>query len=770
MMRRALLIAVVAAWPLAAAAQEPIDATPPPATAPSPPPSSPTPTPTPTPTPPASPPPPRGKEPVEVRVIGGKADSLQRIPGSGTIITSQEIERAQPYDAAEILNRVPGLTARQAQESGARLDIGVRGLDPGRSRNLLVLEDGIPMSLNPYAEPDLYIAPQIERMRGIEIVKGSGSVLFGPSTIGGVINFLTLAPPPRPTASVEADYGSFAYKKILGQYGDTVGTARYVIQSSYKEGNGFEAQPFKTVDVFSKVAFDTSKTGQAIVKLSFHDDDTLADDIGLTREMFQDNPGQATLAPHDTMHQRRYAASIIHEEQISESTTIRTLIYAYETQRLWLRQNWDRTNVDGSPPEGGFLTFAGDMSVPGAGIYFLNSNTILNRTYDVAGLEPRLETHFATGSVGHKLEYGARILGETAAYQQSTGAYPQATSGNLEEAETHRTIAEAAYVQDTMAFRDDVVFTPGVRIENADFRRIVTHQPEPNSASNPCPPGQSTCPTDVSLPGDLSSTGVIPGVGSIFGSRDNHVFGGIHYGWQPPRVASSFSPLGTPLLVSAQTAINYEVGTRLTPAKWLHGEVTGFLISYENEVIAGAANAGDNEGLTNGGPTRHVGAESALIAQIGRALRWETAFDVLARYTFARATFVGGQYNGNLVPYAPLNTFNVVADVNHPTGFGAEVAFYYTGSQFSDPNDTRSEDATGVYGLIPSHTDLDGNVHYKHKPTGLSLRLAVKDALQDYYITERRPNGIAVGGFRQVMLGLRWDWEARERATPEVPQ
>ena len=136
------------------------------------------------------------------------------------------------------------------------------------------------MSLNPYAEPDLYIAPQIERMRGIEVVKGSGSVLFGPSTIGGVINFLTLAPPPRETVALQADYGLFDYKRILGTYGNTFGSARYIVQADYKAGNGFEALPFETTDIFTKIAFDTSKTGQAIIKLSFHADDTFADDIG----------------------------------------------------------------------------------------------------------------------------------------------------------------------------------------------------------------------------------------------------------------------------------------------------------------------------------------------------------------------------------------------------------------------------------------------------------------------------------------------------------
>jgi Fe(3+) dicitrate transport protein len=710
-------------------------------------------------------PPPTAKEPLEVRVIGGKSDSLQRIPGSGTIISSKEINDAEPHDAAEMLNRIPGVTARQEQESGARLDIGVRGLDPGRSRNLLVLEDGIPMTLNPYAEPDLYIAPQIERMRGIEVVKGSGSILFGPSTVGGVINFLTIAPPPRQTVALEADYGSFNYKKVIGQYGDTFGSARYVVQATYKAGDGFEALPFETTDVFAKVAFDTSKTGQAILKLGFHDDATYADDVGLTRQMFATNPGQASLAPDDRMHQRRYAASLIHEERIGSSTTVRTLIYAYETQRLWRRQDWARTPYDPDNPApgepGGFQRFAGDHSVPGSGIYFLNTDTILDRVYDVAGIEPRLETRFTTGPAVHKLEYGARLLGETAEYQQRDGADYNSDSGALASEEKHRSIAEATYIQDTIAFRDDLLFTPGLRVEHAEFHRIVLREPVSVSPSPTCPSG--SCPADVNLPGDLSSTGVIPGVGSIYGSRDNHLFGGVHVGWQPPRVASSFSPRGAPLPVSAQESINYEVGTRFAPARWVRGEVTGFLLSYQNEVIAGNAGTTGGAELTNGGPTRHIGVEAAGIAAIGRGMRWKTDVDLIARYSFARATFVGGAYAGNLVPYAPLSSFSAVVDVRHPSGFGGEIAFYYTASQFADSADTRAVDATGQYGLIPAHTDLDGNLHYKHAPTGLSIRLSVKDALQDYYVTERRPNGIAVGGFRQVTLGLRWDWEAKER-------
>ena len=109
-------------------------------------------------------------ETAEVRVIGEHADALQRVPGSGHVITKEDLRRAQPVDVGEMLRRVPGVQARQEYGGGMRLDISVRGLEGGRSRRVLVLEDGVPISLNPYAEPDMYYSPPVERMRGIEVV------------------------------------------------------------------------------------------------------------------------------------------------------------------------------------------------------------------------------------------------------------------------------------------------------------------------------------------------------------------------------------------------------------------------------------------------------------------------------------------------------------------------------------------------------------------------------------------------------------------------
>jgi hypothetical protein len=39
----------------------------------------------------------------------------------------------------------------------------------------------------------------------------------------------------------------------------------------------------------------------------------------------------------------------------------------------------------------------------------------------------------------------------------------------------------------------------------------------------------------------------------------------------------------------------------------------------------------------------------------------------------------------------------------------------------------------------------------------------VKNALDQLYIASRRPEGIFTGGFREIMLGLRWDWAGKAK-------
>jgi Fe(3+) dicitrate transport protein len=700
--------------------------------------------------PPASPDPPAEEEsPIEVQVIGERADALQKVPGSGTVIRSKEIDRAEPDDVAEVLRRVPGVTARQDPGAGGRLDIGLRGLDPGRSRRVLVLEDGVPVAINPYAEPDLYYAPPIERVRGIEVVKGSGNILFGPQTIGGVINFVTLFPPDHRIATTQIRAGERGYFQALGRYGDSFGSARFVGQLLFERSDGFREEDYATIDAFGKVAFDTGPSGEGIIKIGFHDMESASDDVGLTAAMYEEDPRRPTIAPHDRAKLRRYDISLTHEQRFNDVVTLRTLAYAAMTDRLWRRQAYDRFPIDGVFYE----RIVGDIDVPQGAIWFRDTNRILDRSYQYAGLEPRAELRFATGAVGHTLSVGTRILGEGAHYQERAGSSPTSEAGSLELDEVHTTLAVAGYVQDRFAFLDEhLLVTPGVRFEHARFSRTIDRQAFADGAE------------DVSVHGTSATTAFIPGVGMTAGIPEAHGFAGVHLGFAPPRVSSSISPTGRTIELDAERSIIYEAGVRARYKRALGADLTGFLDNFENQVVA---QAGDVETeLVNGGRTRHYGLESSLQGDIGALIGHGVIFDLAIRYTLMRAEFVGGSRDGNRLPYAPSHLMHATVDIGHDIGIVGEFAYGFTGDQFSDDQDTVIEDPSGRRGRIPVYHQIDVGLHYKNRETGIGVGLTAKNVADSPFVIARRPEGIFAGGFRQITASLRWDFPQEPAKEP----
>jgi Fe(3+) dicitrate transport protein len=686
----------------------------------------------------------------EVVIIGDTADAMQSVPGSATIIRPEEIERAQAYDAAELLRRIPGANVRQDPGAGGRLDIGFRGLDPGRSRRVLMLEDGVPLAINPYAEPDLYYAPPIERWQAIEALKGSGSILFGPQTVGGVINGITPYAPDHRVVRIEALGGQREFFQGMARYGDAVGPARFLAQILYRRGEGYRAQGFSTLNTFGKVTFETGDTGEMTVKIGFHNDEADSDDVGLTPAMFAEAPDRLTIAPHNFATTRRYDVSLTHDQMLGEYASLRTLAYAYTLTRQWRRQLYDRYPVEGAAYE----RIVGDADVPGGAIFFRYENRILDRTYDVAGLEPRLEVRFPTGDVEHTVSVGSRVLVEAAHYEQREGESPTSDAGALTLDEQRTSLAFAGYVQDRIGFWNErVLVTPGVRFEHVRYQYHVGRQPESDGA------------VDVDIEGDNEDTAVIPGIGLTVGTPDYHGFAGVHVGYAPPRAASSIRALGGTVELDDERSIAYEAGARLrgmrregerTDKLW-ELEATGYLSNFTNQIIPGTGGAVTE--LVNGGATQHVGLESAGGLALGSLFRIPLIIDVTARYTLSRAEFSNGPFVGNVLPYAPAHLVYAALDLAHDIGVGGQFSYSYVSEQLADDANTEEEDVTGRLGRIDGYHVLDASLRYTNAFTGLTASVRVKNLLDDPYIIARRPEGIFTSGMRQVVFGLRWDYD-----------
>lgn len=678
------------------------------------------------------------EEPLEVRIIGDSADAIQKIPGSFTTLRAPEIAAANPQDTAELLRRVPGLFVREDTGGGGRLDIGIRGLDPGRSRRLLVLEDGVPLAINPYAEPDLYFSPQVERFEKIEVLKGSGSILYGPQTLGGVVNFATHTPPDRLAAYVGVDAGEHGYVRTIGRVGhafplgDTGEQVRWLGQIVAKRTDGPRDQPSSDVDVLTKVVIPITPRTQATAKFAFHRGTAQSEDVGLPRDLFEAQPDHPGLSRASRSLLWRLDGSVIVDADLGEETRLKTLIYTSFTDRDWRRQLYDR--IAG---EGPYTRVVGDPTLPLGAIFFRDEARLLARTYFVFGAEPRLTTQFRTGVVEHTLDAGLRVLGETANIEEHRTASAYSSDLSLGDIESHTSLGLAAYVQDRMLFREWLVVTPGVRFEHASYLR-----------SRELAGGEA-----IDVHGSDSNAAVIPGLGMTLGVPEAHAFGGMHVGYGPPRATDAISDAGEPQLLSPERSTNWEVGVRVKPGEVLLGDATLFLNEFQNQVVPNTSLDGTTE-LVNGGRTRSLGGDASLTFRIGRAADIPVDVDVTGRASLVDARFQSGDREGKRLPYAPTTTATALLDVSTPIGLGGNFAMNYVGEVFSDDANTLRPDASGRVGLIDAYALLDAGLRFREATTGVGATLTVKNLLDRPVVVARRPEGIWTTGFRQIVLGV----------------
>lgn len=126
----------------------------------------------------------------EIVVTAGKRQqSLEDVPISISVFEAERIQERTLTRLDDALRYIPGVNMTESQ-------INIRG-SSGYSRALgsrvLVLLDGIPM-LTADAGEVKYDAIPMHTIDRIEVVKGSGSALYGSSALGGVINVITKEP------------------------------------------------------------------------------------------------------------------------------------------------------------------------------------------------------------------------------------------------------------------------------------------------------------------------------------------------------------------------------------------------------------------------------------------------------------------------------------------------------------------------------------------------------------------------------------------------
>jgi len=681
----------------------------------------------------------------QVDVIGRKPALINRIPGSANIITETSIKNSKPITGNEMFKKVTGLNVVDEEGVGLRANIGIRGLDPDRSRNVLMMEDGVPIALAPYGEPEMYYTPAIDRMKSIEVLKGSGSILYGPQTVGGVINFITHDPPLDPALSLSLRGGDGGYFNGQAAYGTTVDNVGFQLGYLHKQADRIGITRFDINDLTAKLRFQTSENSRIGIKLAFYDENSNSTYVGLTSSMYDNGEYYSIIAPNDELDVRRYSASLTHDYFFSESAFLRTTVYGYTTTRNWLRQDFSRT-----PTSNMTGVVFGDTTVSRGAIYMRNSTGNRNRQFEVAGVEPRFSYNYNIGNLKNELESGFRFHYERAFEQRIDGQSADAKSGNLREDEIRTGYAESIFAQNRFFISSNFTVIPGIRLENFHYERDIFR----------------IAYKDTSVTNNDNLFTPIPGIGVNYNFNDDYsIFAGVHRGYAPPRIKDAITNDGTSLNLDAELSWNYEAGIRASFASPIYFELTGFLMDFSNQVIpVSVSSGGSGTGLVNGGETMHVGAEAGIRFDISQLLRTNYIISLSAYSTYVNSTYSNDRFitvgsetinvKDNKLPYAPEFTFTGSLDFKTPFGLGIYLSTTYVKEQFTDELNTIEEAPSGETGQMPSFITADLTASYLITGLNSSVYFSVKNLMDERYIASRRPQGIKVGIPRFISAGV----------------
>ena len=224
-------------------------------------------------------------------------EEVRKIPANVTVITREEIERSNAQVVADVLRDEVGVVVRDFYGNGKTASVDVRGFGETAPLNTLVMVDGRRVNEIDLSGVDWTQIPldQIER---IEIVRGSGSVLYGDNAVGGVINIITKKPEKAFSAQAGIALGSYHFNKENGSVGGKWGSLGAILNFGYNATDGYRDNGwFRAKDIGGRITYDANESIALSLDGSFHRDDQGLP--GGIPETLLEEDRRATLRPED---------------------------------------------------------------------------------------------------------------------------------------------------------------------------------------------------------------------------------------------------------------------------------------------------------------------------------------------------------------------------------------------------------------------------------------------------------------------------------------
>lgn len=217
---------------------------------------------------------------------------VEKVTGSVTVVTRDDMERRQLRTVEEVLRQVPGVSVQQSGGPGSLTSVFVRG---SNANHVVVMIDGMnyndPSTANGAIDFAHFLTDNLDR---IEVVRGPMSTLYGSGAIGGVINMVTKKGAGAMNGGGYAEIGTrlttgvgtyvrgsvdrFNYNiSATGLYaqGESVVPPRFTPQGAFVDLDGY-----RNINLASRLGFDLDDNSQFTWFSRFIDTNVKFDQVG----------------------------------------------------------------------------------------------------------------------------------------------------------------------------------------------------------------------------------------------------------------------------------------------------------------------------------------------------------------------------------------------------------------------------------------------------------------------------------------------------------
>lgn len=693
----------------------------------------------------------------DVNVFGSKREPVAFLPEvRGTHIYSgkkTEVVSLQNIDAnlvenspRQIFARIPGVSVWEMDGTGNQVGIATRGLNPHRSWELNVRQNGNVTNSDLFGYPEAHYNPPAEAVGRIEMVRGSGALEYGPQ-FGGMLNYIIKTPDTTKTISFETQQsaGSFGLFNSFNALGGKVGKLTYYTYYNYRRSDGWrENSDYNFTAWHAGISYRFNQKMDLSAELS-HMEYVNHFAAGLTDSMFQEDPRQSN-RPRNYFNPTIYLPAIHLNIRANENTLITVSASAILGQRNSVQFL--------------HLPTINDTINPITNQY--DPRQVDRDYYHSYSFEARLRHDYNLFNRKSHLVGGIRY-GDSKTLRKQKGEGTTGTDFDLSLISdykvdlTFNTVNYAVFAENIFALTEKLSVTPGFR-----FDYIGTDMT-----------GQITSFDTPELPFKLDRKFPLFGIGMEYALNAKiNAYANFTQAYRPVLHSDILpsSPLDRtdPNLEDAK-GDNSELGIRGNWKNVFQWDINYFLLRYNNRIgILIETNPEETFFYkTNIGDMLSQGMEAYIEFHPFELLATHSRYLNIGLFTataYNSAHYKKGTVNsgGNNVDITGNDVENVPSWISrnginyHLKSFSSAFQFSYVSRSFSDALNTVST-SSGVNGIVPSYFLVDFNMSYNFGKR-YNLKMSLNNLADKKYYTRRATGypgpGILPSDGRSILISF----------------